>query len=260
MTLRTPVTAALLGAAVVAFPAFAAPGQTAREQSCVSTATFMGVPHIGVGGLPAQDTGHAAGLGVIPGCNDVVSFPPAPPSPDQVVAFFRVRGVAPRFAVTDEAGSVLFIPETSPCLQSAAGRRIVPCLQDRTRRYVRGPSLIAPPSAPAGAMITVGVHVRDPRLRRRVAYGLDAVLLRPEGDGWRAVYRLAWPVSSGAPTAAPFGEPFSVPAIGLVGGASRPLRLPAVEPGPYRLAKRIFVGPAQRWLLADLTVLPAPVP
>ncbi|MFN8124253.1 MAG: hypothetical protein U0237_17725 [Thermoleophilia bacterium] len=262
---RIPALAgALLAATAATATAAAASAPPARELSCIYAATFQGVPHVGVGSIPGTNLGRAAGPGTIPGCNDFAILPPAPPvppEPDRVVTFFRIRGVAPRFGVADGARSgsaAMVIPQGSPCLRPPNGRRIVRCLRELTARYLRGPSLVTYPSAAAGSVIQVGVHVRDPGVRRRVGYGVDAVLLQADGDGWRPVYRLASPVSSGGePTAAPFGEPFPVPSIGLVGGGALTLRIPDVAPGPYRLAKRIQVGRGTRWLVADLTVVPA---
>lgn len=261
MTRRTLALTGPLLVATVA-PAGAAQGPPARELSCAYMATFMGVPHVGITLDPPHKPGPKAGPGIIPGCNDVAILPPAPPAPpepDRVETFFRLPRVAPRFGVTDKSGSVLVVPAASPCFTRARPHQFVRCLWELTDRYNRGPSLVTYPSAVAGATITVGVHVRDPRLRRRVGYGVDAVLLRPEGAGWRPIFRLASPVGAGEPTAAPFGDPFPVPAIGFVAGAPQRLRIPEVEPGRYRLAKRILTGGHGRWLVADLTILPTPV-
>lgn len=262
---RIPALAgALLAATAATATATAASAPPARELSCIFTATFLGVPQTTAGTIPETDVGRGAGLGTVPACIDVIGFPPGPPAappPDGVVTFSRVRGVAPRFGVTDGDGSgsaTLVVPERSPCLRPPNRPRVLRCLRGLTARYLRGPSLVAYPSAAAGSVIQVSVHVRDRGVRRRVGYGVDAVLLQAQGDGWRPVYRLASPVAPGGePTAAPFGEPLAIPSIGLMGGGALSLRIPDVAPGPYRLAKRIRVGGEARWVVADLTVLPA---
>ena len=177
---RIPALAGTLLAAIAATTtATAASAPPARELSCIYAATFQGVPHVGVGSIPGTNLGRAAGPGTIPGCNDFAILPPAPPvppEPDRVVTFFRIRGVAPRFGVADGARSgsaAMVIPQGSPCLRPPNGRRIVRCLRELTARYLRGPSLVTYPSAAAGSVIQVGVHVRDPGVRRRVGYGVE---------------------------------------------------------------------------------------
>lgn len=53
------------------------------------------------------------------------------------------------------------------------------------------------------------------------------------------------------PAAAPCGEPFPVPTIGLMGGGALTPRILDAAPGPYRFAKRIQAARATRWLVAS---------
>jgi hypothetical protein len=131
----------------------------------------------------------------------------------------------------------------------------------RTARLVAGPALIAYPSAPSGAVIRLGVHVRDPLLRREVVFGIDTLLQRREGKRWVSTHHLPYPLSGQtAPPPVPVGANYVIPSVGFFGGAPRPVRLPLVAPGQYRIAKDVSIGSRRRRLLATLTILPAPPP
>jgi hypothetical protein len=56
------------------------------------------------------------------------------------------------------------------------------------------------------------------------------------------------------PAPVPFARPFRIPLIAIFAGGSAPVRLPAVQPGEYRIAKRVYVGSRPRWLFASLTI------
>lgn len=228
--------------------------------ACIASVTYQGVPYLG--SVMPQDAvvGGPVGPGVVPACNDVITFPPspAPPETPTVVRLHRVTGVAPRFAVaTPGTGGTLYMPVTSPC-RSRSTEAVIACLRTRTQRYVAGPSLIAPPSAPAGAVIGLGIRVEDAARRGQPTSGLDALLQqRDPGGAWRSLFHLTAAIGGGDPPApVAVGAPgFAVPAIGVIGGAPRRVRLPDVAPGAYRLAKRVSLGRASRWLVSDLTIL-----
>lgn len=118
------------------------------------------------------------GIGIVPGCNDVVGPGAPPPVPDTAVAVRRAVGVAPRFAVAMRLGGAhaLMVRDGAGCARIAVADRLS-CLRRATRRYLRGPSLIAPMSARAGATIRVGV--RMPGRATRPPAG--PVVLRPAG-------------------------------------------------------------------------------
>lgn len=142
--------------------------------------TCQGAPYVGSVLDDPADVGGPVGPGTIPACDDVVVFPPGPqpPTPPAVVTVHRVKGVAPRFAVaTPGRDGTLMVAAASPC-NTRAAEVVVDCLRARTRRYLTGPSLIAPPSARAGEVIGLAVRVQDPEQRSRPSFGLDA-LLRP---------------------------------------------------------------------------------
>jgi len=173
-----------------------------------------------------------------------------------------VRGVAPRFAVALPGGAggpaSLVVADGTPCLFSSVEESLT-CLRKRTADFLAGPALAVYPSSLPGITIQVGVHVRDPSLRRRVGYGIAALLQRRDGDRWRPVYHLLNApsgVSSAAPV--PFGAKFAVTAIGLVAGRARTVLLPDVEPGLYRIAQRVSIGSRGKWLFANLMILPKP--
>lgn len=227
--------------------------------SCVLSATYLGVSYGGGGTLAGADVGAPAGPGTLPGCNDVITIPPRPPEPSTRVTLRRVTGVAPRFAVALRQGDpVLLMPFTSPCIRSTTLDAQLACLRARTRRYLTGPSLIAPPSARAGEVIGLAVRVADPARRGRPSFGLDALLQRKSDDGsWRSLFHLTSAIGGGDPPApVAVGDPgFAVPAIAVIGGTPQRVRLPGVEPGAYRLAKRISLGSTSRWVVSDLTIL-----
>lgn len=228
--------------------------------ACIASVTYQGVPYLGSVMPEGGVGGGPVGPGVVPACNDVIIFPPSPGPPElpTVVRLHRVPGVAPRFAVaTPGTGGALYMPATSPC-RTRSIETVVSCLRQRTQRYVSGPSLIAPPSARAGAVIGLGIRVEDAARRGQPTSGLDALLQqRDPGGAWRSLFHLTAAIGGGDPPApvAVGAHGFAVPAIGVIGGAPRTVRLPDVAPGAYRLAKRVSLGRTSRWLVSDLTIL-----
>lgn len=227
--------------------------------SCVSSVTYLGASYLGVDALAPADVAGRVGPGSLPACDDVVTIPPRPPEPPTAVAVHRVRGVAPRLAVAVASGgqAVLYVPEGVGC-RSATTDALLACLRRRTARLVEGPSLIAPPSARAGDVVGLAVHVRSPALRRTLVFGIDALLQESDGVGWRSLYHLVHPSPGSADPPAPVvvAGPWARISVGLGGEAPRPVRLPDVAPGAYRLAKRVRVGGRSRWLFAPLSILP----
>lgn len=249
---------ALAALAAAACTGLATPQRAAAI--CLSTVTFGGAGYVGATLPDPGVVGPRVGPGTIPGCNDVVTDPPLPIEAPHVVTLHRVTGVAPRFAVaTSGTGGTLFVAGGAwGCVTSSTDDTLVACLRARTRRYVAGPSLIAPPSARAGEVIGLAVHVRDPAGQRRAVFGLDALLQGKGDDGsWHSLYHLISAIGTGDPPApVAVGAPgLAIPAIGLVGGAPRRVRLPDVAPGAYRLAKRASLGTTSRWLVSDLEIL-----
>lgn len=80
-----------------------------------------------------------------------------------------------------------------PCRIGTADRALA-CLRRETTRLVKGPSLIAPPSAEAGAVIRVAVNVRDPRLRKNGVTGLDTLLQARVNGRWRSLFHVPHPL------------------------------------------------------------------
>jgi hypothetical protein len=94
-----------------------------------------------------------------------------------------------------------------------------------------------------------------------VRFGTEALLQRREGRGWRSLYYLQYPQpgenAPGPPIAVGMpGEPRSADI--LVGEEPRPVQLPLVDQGDYRIGKEVLIGARSRWLFAHLTILAAP--
>ncbi len=231
--------------------------------SCILSATHLGQPYLGAGALRADDVGDRAGRATIPACNDTPGAGPVEPATTATVR--RVRLVAPRFAMAlpnVSGSSELMIADGIPCGRPTTAR-VLACLRERTTRLLEGPSLIAPPSARAGAVIRLGVHVRDPALRRLTVFGIEARLQRLTGRRWQSVFHLQFPLPADAPPPEPVavGTPgYGWVSIGFIGGAPRPVRLPVVEPGRYRIVKEAAAGARRTHLVAYLTIRPAASP
>jgi hypothetical protein len=227
----------LLGAAV-ALAAGAATfhsASTPAAGACLLQATYLQAPYIGVGSLAPAEVGGVVGIGTVPACNDTPgSGIDVQPSETTLL---RVRGVAPRFAVALPGGrggpAGLVVADGTPCLLSSADESLM-CLRRRTKRLLSGPAVVTYPSATAGSVITVGVHVRDRAFRRRASFGPEVLLQRRDGDVWRSVATLA--------------------------GQAQQVRLPGVAAGLYRVGKRVTIAARPHWLFATLTILPAPPP
>jgi hypothetical protein len=176
-----------------------------------------------------------------------------------------VLGVAPRFAVAVPLGpkdAALVIADGSPCPPGPVAGSLG-CLRALTAALVAGPALITYPSARSGTIIQLGVHVRDRSLRRRVVFGVDTLLQRREGAGWRSIFHMPYPLAGVRTPPAPVavGTPgYAVPAIGFTGESIRLVQLPLVTPGQYRVAKQVSVGSRRRWLFASLRILDPPPP
>jgi hypothetical protein len=127
----------------------------------------------------------------------------------------------------------LMVREGVPCLR----RRVegtLGCLRATTRRFLRGPSLIAPLSASGGATIRVAVRLPG----RAPAAPAGPVVLRPDG---------ASPGASPGPLVRSGGS----------------VVLPDAEPGEYRLVALVATagGGRPRGLGARITIRePTPVP
>jgi len=236
------------------------------EALCIFTLTHLDQTYFGVGApLPRDDVGRRAGRATIPACNDTPGSGVV--EVGTTVAVSRVRGVAPRFAVVlspgGSSGTQMAVAEADPCLRSPTAERILECLRERTRRLVEGPSLIGPTSAAAGSVIRLAVHVADPALRRETIFGVEARLQRLVGRRWRSVFHLSYPLPDDAPPPEPIavGTPgVGWRLIGFIGGGPRPVRLPVVEPGRYRIVKEITVRARRTHVVAYLTIRPAAAP
>jgi hypothetical protein len=150
-----------VAAGAAAIPA-ALPGDGRADAACVLFVHYGGAPFLGSSGsLPAADLGRRVGTGIVPGCNDVVG-PGAPaPVPDTAVAVRRVTGVAPRLAVAMRLGGgphALMVRDGAGCARIEVADRLA-CLRRATQRLLRGPSLVAPMSARAGATVRVGLRL-----------------------------------------------------------------------------------------------------
>lgn len=235
------------------------------EASCIFTLTHLDQTYFGVGApLARDDVGRRAGRATIPACNDTPGSGVV--EVGTTVAVSRVRGVAPRFAVVitpgGSIGSPLAVAEGDPCLRST-GPTILECLRERTRRLLEGPSLIAPTSAVAGAVIPLALKVRDPALRRTTIVGVEARLQRLVDRRWRSVFHLFHPLPDDARPPEPIavGTPgVGWPFIGFIGGRPRPVLLPVVEPGRYRIVKETTVRGRGTHVAAYLTIRPAAAP
>ena len=218
---------AVAGVATAAVPD-ALPGSGQADAQCIAVVYSNGAPFYGYAAdLGAADLGGRAGTGTVPGCNDVVVIgaPAPPPEPDTTVRLRRIAGVAPRFAVANPYGGPYrpMIRDGVPCARPTVGATLA-CLRATTKRFLRGPSLIAPLSAPPGGTIRVALRLpgRAPR--------------RPAGP---VVLRHA---ASSDPVAGPLVRS---------GGA---VVLPDVAPGEYRLVALIGRGGDARGIDARITV------
>jgi hypothetical protein len=247
-----------LGAAGVAMLA----GTSVAPASCISNVTYLGAPFFGVSRIDAAEVAGPAGPGTIPVCNDVV-FPDAPfptvekqPTP---VTVHRIRGVAPRLGVAmppSNGRTNLMVLFEGPCRIGTADRALA-CLRRETTRLVKGPSLIAPASAEAGAVIRVAVNVRDPRLRKNGVTGLDTLLQARVNGRWRSIFHVPHPLPDAerVPDPVAVGTPgHGVLLIGLALNRSYPLRLPDVGPGQYRLAKTWNADGREHTVVATITI------
>ena len=220
---------ALAGAAGAAVPA-ALPGGGQADAQCIAVVHTNGAPFYGVAGeLEAADLAGRAGTGILPGCNDVVVIgaPAPPPEPDTTVRLWRLKGVAPRFAVAVRFGGGPYRPlirDGVPCVLPTVGATLA-CLRATTKRFLRGPSLIAPLSAPPGGTIRVAL-----RLPGRVA-------VPPTGP---VVLRRV------VPSAGPLAGPLVRSGAAVV--------LPDAEPGEYSLVALVGSGGDARGVAARITI------
>ena len=128
---------AVAGAAAAAIPA-ALPGGGKADAQCVAVVYSNGAPFYGVAGeRDAADLAGRAGTGVVPGCNDVVVIgaPAPPPEPDTTVRLWRLKGVAPRFAVAVRLGGGPYRPmirDGVPCVLPTVGATLA-CLRATPR-------------------------------------------------------------------------------------------------------------------------------
>jgi len=203
------------------------PGGGTADAACALFVSHRGAPYLGAAGeLRPADVAGRAGAGIVPGCNDVVGPGAPPPAPDTTVPLRRIAGVAPRFAVAMRLGGGFtpMIRQGVPCARATAAATLA-CLRATTARFLRGPSLIAPLSAPSGGTVRVAL-----RLPGRAATA-------PSGP---VVLRAAGP-----PPGAIAGP------LVRSGGV---VVLPDVPPGEYRLVA--LVGPAgeTRGVAARITI------
>jgi len=257
--IRTPTAWSPPAAAVLAAAALTAPAASPAPASaaCLLSATYLGPPYVGVGSLAPADVGSPLGGGIVPACNDTPGSG-IELKPSRVV-LHRVRGVAPRLAVAMPGGGepFLLVADSGPC-PPAAPAEVLACLRRESSGLASGPSLIAPPSARAGAVIPLTVRVRDPRLRANAVSAQDALLQR-RGDGgrWVSTHHLLYPLpGERVPAPVPVGgTPPLVPSLGYLAGRAFPVRLASVRPGAYRIVKRLSVaGGRSRQLIAYLTI------
>jgi len=246
--LRSAPAVLALAAGLVALLGGSAPAGAAA--ACEFQVVYLGAPYLNAGGMSATVLAGPLGRASVPACV-------TPPPSTQVVEVERLRGVAPRLAVgirVANAGAYVLTASGTPCRLGDMGRSLA-CLRRRTARLLVGPSLITAPSAHAGSVIRLAVHVRDP-LRRGVYVDLAATLERREGPRWVAVARLRWPAGAGAPPPpVPVGAPYPLPALAVRGGVALPVRLPTAAPGQYRIVKDVTIGSRMRHLVAPLTIL-----
>lgn len=228
--------------------------------SCIASVEYLGASYLGRSVVLAPaDVGASAGRGSIPGCNDVISDPPQPPEPSTPVVVRRIPGVAPRIAVAVLVGgrTGLFAPDGVACTAPRTTAAVLACLRRRSAELRAGPSLIAPPGARAGAVVSLTVHVGNRTLRGRTASGVDALLQGRDATGlWRSLFHLLHPLPgrTAPPAPVPVGPPFARPQVALGAGTPRPVRLPDVAPGGYRIATQVTIGSRSRWLFAPLTI------
>ncbi len=218
---------AVAGAAA-ALPA-SLPRHGEADAACIATVISNGAPFYGTAGeLDAADVGGRAGTGIVPGCNDVIVIGPGapPPEPDTTVRLRRITGVAPRFAVATRFGGGAFLAmvrDGVPCT-GLAPDAVLACLRATTRRFLRGPALIAPIGAPAGGTIRVAVRLPG----RPPAPPTGPLVLRTE------------------------------PAPGAVAGplvrSGGSVVLPDVPPGEYRLVALVGSGGDARGVTARITI------
>jgi Family of unknown function (DUF6281) len=252
--------------ALVGLGSSTAPHATA---ACAAAVEYGNVTYLGLGArtLDRADVGGAVGPAALPACNDVVGpgVVPAQPTPIMVS---RVRGVAPRFALALNRPYApqpqLFVLGSSPCAQKSSFGGTLACLRVATRRFMTGPSLIVSTSAISGSVISLGIHTTGATARKNTVFGLDALLQQRTAAGWRSIYHLPFSLpDTGAepPPPVAVGTPgYGVRDVGFYGAKSRPVRLPAVPAGQYRIAKQVSRNGRQRWLVAYLTILDAPTP
>ncbi len=138
------------------------------------------------------------------------------------------------------------------------------CLRAATRHLVAGPALITQPSATAGSVIPLGIHTTGAAARKNTIVGMDALLQKRTATGRRSIYHLPFGLPDASPEPPPpvavGGREYFVPLIGYLGTKSRPVRLPLVPAGQYRIAKQISQNGRQRWLVTYLTILDPPPP
>lgn len=255
---RATLTLAALAAAAggLAIPA-GAPGAAA---ACAPLVTYGGVDYAGAATRVAGEVARRVGIGVVPGCADVVVGGVAPPAPPPaIVPLHRVRGVLPRFAVAMGRPARLMVAPHTGCPGAALA-----CLRAHSARFLSGPSLVTAPGAVAGQQITLAVRASGAR-RHRVTVGADLLLQGRVAGRWRSLWHLPLPVPGGlVPDPVPVGPPFGVVDIGFGPGVAHRARLPGVEPGVYRLATLATLGgagPRRLWLTAPITIrAAAPVP
>lgn len=232
------------------------------EASCILAVDYHGASFIGAYGLADAGVQGPVGMASLPPCIDTVPPPVVTPA-SRVLTAYRVRDVAPRFAVAVRLSGTtptVVVADGTPCPAVAAQR--LACLRRLTRTLRTGPALVAPLSAPQGAVVAVTVRVADPSRRRRVTVGLDTLLQRRVGSTWRTAYHLLGGLRTARPPdPVPAGAPGpAVPAIGLLGGTTLHVRVPETPAGTYRLATRATVGRGTRWLTALMAVRDVPGP
>ena len=249
--MRRPLALLVLG---VAFAIWAWAALAPSGGACILTATYLDAPFVGAGLLPAAEVAGPVGPGTLPACDDTPGGGPV--ETPTTVTLHRVRGVAPRLGValpsTSGRASLLALSE-SPCVARPAAR-VLECLRRETKRLVRGPSLVAPPSAQMGQVIRLSIRIRDPRLRASAVHGLDSLFQRKVDGRWRSLFQLQHPLPDATRVPDPLPVGSGVRAIGLPAGRAFPVRLPIVDPGQYRIAKEVNIGGRQRWLFAPISI------
>ena len=139
----------------------------------------------------------------------------------------RLADVAPRFAVamrTSCGSALLMIRDGVPCARPTVGATLA-CLRATTKRFLRGPSLIAPLSAPPGGTIRVALRLPG---------------------------RAAGPPSG--PVVLRRVEPSPGPVPGPVVRSGDAVVLPDVAPGEYRLVTLVGSGGDARGIAARITI------